>query len=244
MKQAEVTSIEVLKTFRNQLIVYVSEARRTVEDARHNVSGMRQWLQHDRRTFWETELRKRRRALEDAQAFKFSADLNETSSGHEARKDLEKARRLMLEAENKLAYLKKLGRQYDSLVEPMAKPMDTFIYLLEADMPKAIAFLNKTIDTLQSYAQSSGMQSIAERVEPIRDSDIEAGGRSVPEDTHQATPDKQYPKSNAEYPISQERNKGDNTPDCGLRIADCGLRIADCGMDTRHPLAIPCGETP
>ena len=65
--RAHVTSVDALEAFRSNLIVYLSKARPTLEEVSAEVQRMRSWLEDEQRTYWENELRRRSRALEEAQ---------------------------------------------------------------------------------------------------------------------------------------------------------------------------------
>ena len=65
-QRANVTSFEAIKTFRSNLIGYMTKARPALEEVSSEVTRTRLWLQGDRRSYWEGELRRRARKLEEA----------------------------------------------------------------------------------------------------------------------------------------------------------------------------------
>ena len=63
------------------------------------------------------------------------------------------AESLPQEVEEKIRLVKKWARDYDSTVEPLARRLDTLQDLVTTKYPKAINYLVRTIETLESYAQ-------------------------------------------------------------------------------------------
>ena len=76
MAQAQVTSVEAIELFRAKFIVFLAQARNVLEEASNEVVRMRPWLQDEKRMFWEQELRRRARKLEEAKQELFNATLS------------------------------------------------------------------------------------------------------------------------------------------------------------------------
>src|SRR6185436_4295470 len=102
-QRAHITSVDALETFRSQLIVYLSKARPALEEVTADVLRTRLWLENEQRTHWESQVRRRAKELEQAQAALFSARLSslrkETSTEQMA---FHRAKRLLDGAESKL----------------------------------------------------------------------------------------------------------------------------------------------
>src|SRR6266849_1526853 len=139
-ERAHVTSVEVLESFRASLILYVSKARPTVEEVSAEVLRTRLWLENDQRVHWEGEVRRRAKALEQAQQALSSARMSNlreaSSSEHMA---VHKARRALDEAEAKLKLLKYWNREFDGRVQPLVKQLEKLHTLLANDMLQANA---------------------------------------------------------------------------------------------------------
>lgn len=150
--QAQVTSVEALDAFRSYLIVYLSQMRPTIDEAGSEVVRMRHWLQVEQRQHWEQQLRQRRRKLEEAQAEAFNAKLSafQTSSTvHNMA--VEKCRRAVEEAEQKLGRIKRWERELDTLVDPLLKQVEQLQGYLTTDMDKAVMYLMQAIKALEAY---------------------------------------------------------------------------------------------
>src|ERR1041385_62452 len=75
-ERAHVTSLDALESFRASLILYVSKARPTLEEVSADVVRTRLWLQNDQRMHWENQVRRRAKALEQAQEALSSARMS------------------------------------------------------------------------------------------------------------------------------------------------------------------------
>ena len=98
---------------RTNLIVYLSKARPALEEISDQVIRARVWLENDQRVLWERELRRRSQKLQDAQQAMFSAELsNLREVSADERMAVQKAKRAVQAAEDKLAAIKKWTPQF------------------------------------------------------------------------------------------------------------------------------------
>ena len=152
-ERAHVTSIEAIEAFRASLIVYLSRTRPVLDDAWDEVIRLRQWLQNDRRLHWENQIRRGTKQLEEAQQALFSANLaNLREPTAQERIAVVRAKRALEQAQEKLKQVKRWTREFDSRVEPMAKPFEHLRTLLANDLPKAATQLAQVVKTLDAYA--------------------------------------------------------------------------------------------
>jgi hypothetical protein len=152
-EQAKVTSIEALESFRTSLILYLEKAGRVLDEINTDAVRTRSWLEQDQRLYWENQIRRRAKDLEQKEQELFSArfsELNSVLPMHQA--VVRSAKQALAEAENKLALLKKWSRQYDHQVAPIAKEIDKLREVLHGDMHKGVAWLTQAIKTLDAYA--------------------------------------------------------------------------------------------
>jgi len=151
--KAHITSIEALEQFRNTLIVYVGKARPTIEEVSSEVLRMKLWLQNDQRMLLEGQVRRLMRQLEQAQQNLFAARVSnlrqETSAEQMA---VQKAKRALDDAENKLRRVKHWNREFDSRVDPLVKQLEKLHSVLAVDMLQATIYLAEAVNSLQQYA--------------------------------------------------------------------------------------------
>lgn len=157
--QAKVTSTEALESFRASLVVFLAKARKSLDDAGDGVRRTRQWLQHDQRTHWEGELRRRAKQLEQAQqelmSVRLTATVHQPSAVMNRQMAVDKARRELAEVEGKLRRLKAWNQNYDASTDPIVKRMDKLRQTLD-ELPKAISYLVSVQKALDAYAESAG----------------------------------------------------------------------------------------
>lgn len=150
--RAHVTSVEALEAFRTNLIIYLSKARPTLEEVSDHVARMRVWLEMDRRTHWETQVRRAAQKLQDAQQAVFSAELSSLREVSAAERNaVTKAKRVLEEAENKLRTVKKWNREFGNHVEPLARQLEKLQTVLINNVPAAIGYLGEAVKTLDDY---------------------------------------------------------------------------------------------
>jgi len=163
-QQAKVTSIEALEAFRSQLIVFLTKAKGALDEVSEDVRRTRNWLQVEQRNYWQAEIKRRRRKLDEAQQELFSAKLATFTSATTLQEAaVIKARRSMNEAEEKLRALKHWIRNFDSTVDPLARKLENLRQFLGQDMPKAVAYLTQTQKTLEAYAEVAAPRDITQQ---------------------------------------------------------------------------------
>jgi len=162
-QRAHVTSAEAIETFRSNLIVYVSKARPALEEVSADVMRMRSWLENDARAYWEREVRKRTKELEQAQQELFSARLSNISTETASQQfAYHRARRALDEAIDKMRILKRWTRDFDTRVQPLVKQMEKLHTVLSHDIVLAIAHLTEVAKTLAAYAEVAPPSSFSD----------------------------------------------------------------------------------
>lgn len=150
--RANVTSVEAIEAFRAQLIVYLSKARPALEDVSSDVSRTRSWLEHDQRQHWENQVRRHKKALDQAQQDLFSAEIAKLREVTVVeRLAVNKAKRALEESEAKLRTVKKWSREFGGHVEPLAKRLERLHTVLVNDLPLAAATLAEISRVLHEY---------------------------------------------------------------------------------------------
>ncbi len=150
---AHVSSIEALEAFRSHLVVYLSKARPALEEAQAECARTRAWIEGDRRQFWDSELRRRQRRLDEARQELFSARLSSLHGPASAlQMEVHRAERAVREAEGRAAGVRRWGREFSNHADPMVKQLEQLHHFLTADLAVAVAELGQAVATLQAYA--------------------------------------------------------------------------------------------
>lgn len=151
--EAKVRSLDDLEAFRSSLIVYITRARRGVEQADEELKHMRNWLSNDQRTHWTEQLRKRTRQLDQANAELMSAKLSTLRENITPEKLAQrKAKAAVEEAQQKLENIRRWTREFDRLADPIARKLETLHHFLEHTMPEGVQQLAGLHRTLEDYA--------------------------------------------------------------------------------------------
>ena len=137
--EARVRSVESLRA---ALIIFLTKARRSIDDVNDDVRRTRMWLQHDMRFRWEGEVRQRGKKLGQAEQELLSAKLSGLRDSLVVQQNaVRKAKAALEEAEGKLRMVKKWNRDFDSAADPLVKRMEGLRSYLDFEMPDAIAYL-------------------------------------------------------------------------------------------------------
>jgi hypothetical protein len=180
-EHAKVTSLEAIEDFRARLIVYRDKAARVLDEVSDEVTRARLWLETDRPVFWQQQIRHRTRELEQAQQELFSARLSglrEASYAQQAK--VQKARRAIQDAEEKVKLVKQWQRQFDQRVESPARQVEKLRHLLTHELGLAVAWLNEMTKTLSAYAELSPTGTPTARTPPATAEPATPKGESAP----------------------------------------------------------------
>ncbi len=152
--QVKVTSLDALESFRAALIIFVTKARRSVDELSEEVHRTRSWIQTQQRVHWEAQLRKRQKLFDQANQELISARFSEFKDSVQMQQmAVRKAKALVEEAEEKMRKIKHWSRDFDRYAEPMGKKVESLRTVLEHDMPKAIQYLVQVQRTLEAYTE-------------------------------------------------------------------------------------------
>lgn len=154
--QARVSSIDALERFRANLIVFATASNQCIDEASDEIRRMRSWISDDRRHHWTLEIRRRTKALGQAEQELLAARLSNLKDSTTLQENgVRKAREALRDAEEKLQKVKLWAQRFEQLIEPLAKRLSSLRHTLGHDIPKALAFLVRAQTTLADYSESS-----------------------------------------------------------------------------------------
>lgn len=154
VERAKVRSVEALEQFRTSLVIYLEKAGAALDEVSEEVTRTRNWIQMDRRTYWERERSRRQCDLEQKEQELFSARL----SGFRDDLSLQqmavtRARRAVEEAVEKLHCIRCWSQQFDSRVAPLHRRTEQLRHTLIQDMGQGVYWLAQAVKTLEAYAE-------------------------------------------------------------------------------------------
>jgi len=152
--QVRVSSIDALESFRSDLIQYITKARVALEDMTSETRRTKDWLDHDRRQYWSAQISRRTKLLEQAEQELYSANLTSPLASNALQKmAVVKAKRLVVEAEEKMRVLNEWRKRFDRLSNPPLRQLDPLFALLSQTLPQGVVSLGESIKALQAYAE-------------------------------------------------------------------------------------------
>ena len=154
--QADVHSIEALKDFRVALALFGEEALAALGAVEMEVRRTVQWLQHDRRAYWQEQIKRRREQVATAQAEVFRRKLAKTADYTPAD---ERAEGAPPEGRGQPPRRRDAGRagQEVGARAPAGRPRvprrasGGSRTSPRGDVPRAMALLDRMIDALEAY---------------------------------------------------------------------------------------------
>ncbi|GEM_PF-521151 len=170
--KAQIRSVDALEAFRLRLIQYVEKATHVIDEVGSDMKRTRAWLEDHQKPYWEHQVRVRHRALEEAQHAAFSAKLSELRESSDIQQvAVQRARKAFREAEEKLRCVKVWCRRYQSEVEPHGRDVERLRTVLEQDLQKGAAHLDRLERVLDEYVSPRQTQpSVQEDNQPSSES--------------------------------------------------------------------------
>ncbi|MBM4047459.1 MAG: hypothetical protein FJ279_20325 [Planctomycetes bacterium] len=152
---ARIESPEVIQQFRNHFVDFDRVCRQAVSEAQGDIQNTSEWLQREQLFYWKRELRKRDEAFQKAR-LEYERARRETlhsgrSTAVDAKVAFEKARRLKEEAETKLQAVKKWTVLLEHSAHEFIGPCLALSTQLGALTPRALARLDKMVQSLEAY---------------------------------------------------------------------------------------------
>jgi hypothetical protein len=181
---AYVNSISAIQEFRNALVIYVAESKQGTGALDLEIRRAFDWIAVDRAQFWRNEIRRAMDAvarakddLHNARTFKSIGDY--TPSCVEERKALKRAEERLKLAEAKAEAVKKWTRSLQHELNEYAGRIAQFNAILEIDVPKALATLDRVLSALDRYVSTTAPRPMAE---PRSSETKSAGSMAMPRD--------------------------------------------------------------
>jgi len=159
-RSAKLTSIDAVREMAVALSVFGDEATAALDDLDINVRRAIDWISHDRKDYWTTELRRSYERLGEAQAELHKALTyrkvgDYTPSCREERAIVEKAKRRAQMAEEVNRSLPGWAHRIEHAVRELTGAKTLLADWLHGELPRALSALNQMNISLETYAASS-----------------------------------------------------------------------------------------
>lgn len=183
MPDAHITQVAALPEFRSALATFTFEARQAMTDVQLEIRRALDWITHDRAAHWREEARRAQDAvtrakddLANSRTFKRIGDY--VPACVDEKRALENAKRRLAHAEKKLAAVKYWSHAAPRAVDEFQGPVQQLMGLLDGDMPRAIAVLQRMTSALERYA-ATGVPVSVKWEELIGSDTAESAARAV-----------------------------------------------------------------
>jgi hypothetical protein len=163
--QADVRSIDALKDFRAILALYAEEAQGALGAVKMEAKRTVQWVQHDRKTYWAEQLKRRREQVTSARAEvmrrKLAKTPEHTPAFSEQKELLRQAEAGLREAEMKIALIKKWEPTLQQAVLELYAGIRRISDLSGTDTVRASMLLGRLVDALEAYTRVAVPSGVA-----------------------------------------------------------------------------------
>jgi hypothetical protein len=163
--QADVRSIEAIKEFRACLTLYAEEAQGALGAVKMEARRTVQWLQHDRKTYWSEQVKRRREQVASARAEvarrRLAKTPEHTPAFSEQKEILRQAEAGLREAEMKMVLIKKWEPALQLAVLELHASTRRISDLSGTDVPRASLLLGRLIDALEAYLREAPPSGLA-----------------------------------------------------------------------------------
>ncbi len=158
--QARISNLDAIEAFRVALVVFISKTRQSLDSVQDAVKKTRGWVQTEQPGYWAAQIRLHQKRLDQAQQELLTArmsDFVDTPSAQQMA--VRKARAALEAAQAGAARTKVWGRDFDRIIDPLARKADSLRDVLDSDLIKAVAYLAEIQKILQAYSETPAPQA-------------------------------------------------------------------------------------
>jgi hypothetical protein len=163
--QADVRSIHALKDFRAILALYSEEAQGALGAVKMEAKRTLNWVQHDRKTYWTEQVKRRREQVTSARAEvmrrKLAKTPEHTPAFSEQKELLRQAEAGLRDAEMKVALIKKWEPALQQAVLELYAGIRRISDLSTTDTARASMLLGRLVDALEAYTRVAAPSGVA-----------------------------------------------------------------------------------
>ncbi|MCA8996991.1 MAG: hypothetical protein KDA80_08395 [Planctomycetaceae bacterium] len=154
---ANVRDIDAIRHFRASLLKFAEELERALQSMFLEVQRGREWIEHDRPHYWTVQTR---RAFDLVAATRSALNTCQMRTVAGRRPSCIEEKQAYERAKRRLQHCQEQGERIKNWTVKVHHDSDEFHArlarlgrLLESDIPQALALLERTIATLESYAE-------------------------------------------------------------------------------------------
>jgi hypothetical protein len=156
---ARITSIDALSEFRAALIKFKSEAAAALIETESELQRTLLWLRHDQTAYWQRQARARQELLTRAKTDLYRKQVaqdREVRIGVDQKKAVEKAKRDLAQAEEKIEAVRRWIRTLDKEMVLYRGECQGLAAMIEGGVPEIVKRMDGMMDALRAYLMVSG----------------------------------------------------------------------------------------
>lgn len=179
--QARIDSIAALKAFRASLIQFADAAASAIDELDMELRRSLTWLQRDRYPYWNAKVQQYTQAYTQARIALNQQIVFETavsgapSSCIEAREVLRQAQDRLAQAQARFERVKAWIQRIDRAISQYKGRVNGLRNAIEIEIPKAVATLDRMVDSLQAYVDLAPPEA------PLPQQELEKGPATLPQ---------------------------------------------------------------
>jgi len=159
----DVSSIDALRFARETLILFTDDAQGALGAMESEIRRCVDWLTHDQRMYWQSEVKRREQALAEAKAELHRKQLSQMFGGEshdsEQREAVRNAKRKLEDALDKVELVKDSLPVLERAVMEYQTQAHPFADLLEFDAKRSTEMIDRMIGALEDYIRETAPQS-------------------------------------------------------------------------------------
>ncbi len=164
---ANIRSIDALIEFRASLIVFIDDASLAIQSMTMELHKSFEWIEHERPHYWNDQM-KRAYDLVAQTRSAFDSCRMRTVAGHrpaciEEKQAAIRAKRRLQHCHDQLKVVKQWANKVRHDADEFRGRFAGLLAMLDGDLPKAVASLEKAILVLESYAEVARPMNLDEK---------------------------------------------------------------------------------
>ena len=154
--RANVQSIQAIRDFRAATVRFHDEAERALESLVVEMQRSIRWIQLDRPQYWKQQVRQCHQEVAEARGALMKCQMRRTGdfkpTCFEERKAFERAKRRRQIAQDMIDVVRRWGIKSQKEADEFKARTAQLSRCLEGDLPRAVALLERIVESLEKYA--------------------------------------------------------------------------------------------
>ena len=211
---ANVRSVDALKDVKLALIAYAEDSRAALTSVDMEVRRMRDWLEREQLTYWKSQIKRREEevnmARSDLHRRRLSAGNSDAISDTEQKEALRLAQRRLVEAEEKVAVIKRWIPVFEHACAEYRAHSQPLGDHLAGSFENTLVALDRMVASLESYLALSA--PVTQRYVPPGGASDAAGASATTSATTAASPATEAASTPAEAAAEAAPAEGEAAP--------------------------------